>query len=142
MERQVRILFSDRIDILAAGAGIAHELRSSAECAGFNDVDASNPIDEVDQSAIVGRDIVGRGAILAVGWIWQKMVELAGSEGIRDVDETQSLGEPCERSHGAVEPFRWLMAAAHRRLWTAIAVEPGHLKRRDRQRLNQFRFAD
>ena len=48
MERQVRILFSDRIDVLATSASVAHGLRPSAKCVGFDDIDAANAIDEVD----------------------------------------------------------------------------------------------
>src|SRR5438034_1599598 len=85
---------------------------SSSECRGFDDVDAAHPIDEIDQSAIVDRDVVGRGTRLAIGGIGQEVTDLARREWIGDIDEPQPLGEPRERDDVAAQAFRGLMASA------------------------------
>src|SRR5262249_52505101 len=107
---------------------------SLVQCRGFDDVDAANAVDEVDQAAIVDGHVVGRRALLAGSRIGQEMADLPGSERIGDVDEAEPLGEPGERDDGAAEAFRRLVAPAHRRLRAAIDVEPGHLEGRDRHR--------
>lgn len=53
----------------------------------------------------------------------------------QDVDKTQALRKPGKRDHSAAQTLRWLMAPAHRRLWAAVEIEPGHLKGRNRHRL-------
>src|SRR5262249_60739450 len=73
-------------------------------------------IHEVDQPAIVDRDVIGGRALLAVCRRRQKMANLPRSERVRDVDEAQPLRKPRKRNHGAVETLRWLVATAHRRV--------------------------
>src|SRR5260370_21570419 len=80
----------------------------------FDDVDPANAIHEVDQPAIVDRDVIGGRALLAVCWMRQKMANLPRNERVRDVNEAQPLRKPRERDHGAVETPRWLVATAHR----------------------------
>src|SRR2546430_16388782 len=80
-----------------------------------NDVDPANAIHEVDQPAIVDRDVIGGRALLAVCWMRQKMANLPRNERVRDVNEAQPLRKPRERDHGAVETLRWLVTTAHRR---------------------------
>src|SRR5262249_61839222 len=82
----------------------------------FDDVDPANAIHEVDQPAIVDRDVIGGRALLAVCRIRQKMANLPRNERVCDVDEAQPLRKPRERDHGAVETLRWLVATAHRRV--------------------------
>src|SRR5262249_39339247 len=64
-----------------------------------------------------------------------KMSDLPGRERIGDVDKAQALREPGKWNHRAAQTLRWLMAPAHRRLWASVAIEPSHLKRRNRHRL-------
>src|SRR5215831_5706564 len=109
-------------------------MASSVKSLRFDDVDPANAIHEVDQPAIVDRDVIGGRALFAVCRIRQEMANLPRNERVRDVDETQPLRKPRERDHGAVETLRWLVATAHRRLRAAVDVKPGYLECRDRHR--------
>src|SRR5215813_12677604 len=100
----------------------------------FDDVDPANAIHKVDQPAIVDRDVIGGRALLAVRRRRQKMANLPRNERVRDVNEAQPLRKPRERDHGAMETLRWLVATAHRRLWAAVHIKPGHLEGCDRHR--------
>src|SRR5947209_3156330 len=62
------------------------------------------------------------------------MPHLSRRERVGDVDEAQTLRKPGKRNDGAAQALRGLMATAHRRLRTAVEIESGHLKCRDRQR--------
>src|SRR5215469_7335744 len=112
--------------VRSAGHHVSRRATSS-ECRGFNDVDAADAVDEIDQSALVDGRVVGGHAIAAAGRIRQKMSDLPGRERIGDVNEAQALREPGKRDHCAAQTLRWLMTPAHRRLRAAVAIEPGHL---------------
>ena len=54
---------------------------TSSECRSFNDVDAADAVNEIDQSAIVDGHAVGGHAVCAVSRIRQKMSDLPGTNG-------------------------------------------------------------
>ncbi len=59
MERQVRVLLADRIDVRALGFGhVVHGQARLRKCAGFDDVDAVHAIDQINQAASVGGDVI------------------------------------------------------------------------------------
>src|SRR5262249_61186584 len=93
---------------------------TSSKCRSFNDVDAADAVNKVDQSAIVDGHVVGGHAVCAVSRIRQKMSDLPGHERIRDVDKTQALRKPGKRDHCAAQTLRCLMAPAHRRPRAAV----------------------
>src|SRR5262249_43254866 len=128
MERQIRVLLADRINVLAV---VAH---ASAQRSGFDDVDAVDAVDEIDQSAAVDGDVVRRWPVGAGRGVRHEVTDFPRRVRIGEVDKAQPLREPGERHDAAGEALGWLMATRHRRLRRPVNIETRDLERRDRYR--------
>src|SRR5258708_39321569 len=70
---------------------------------GLDDVDAALAVDKVAEATIVDGDIVGGGKRRSLRRIGLVEGDLAGREGIGDVEDAQALGEPGEGNDAALE---------------------------------------
>src|SRR4029077_2838024 len=93
----------------------------------------AQPIEQIKESTIVGGDIVTLDALRAFRNIGQEMTDLARPARVGNVDEAQSVGEPCGRDLGSGHLFARLMASRKFRLRRAV-VEPVDLEARERHR--------
>src|SRR5580693_2459212 len=87
----------------------------SIPCSRLDDVQAADAIDEVDETPIVDRDVVGGCALLPVRGRGQEMADFPGGEWVRDADQPHALREPRKGNHGPVQPLRRLMTTSHGR---------------------------
>src|ERR1700674_900340 len=96
----------------------------------FDDVDAALAVDQVAQTPIVGRDVVGGGEREPLRRVCFVVRHLARGERIGDVENPQSFREPREWDDGALEALGGLMTAHHRGLRCAIGIQAFDLERR------------
>src|ERR1051325_9914924 len=85
--------------LLATLLAIRHSLLARSRP--LDDRHSAQPVDQVDQSAIVDRDVVARHALAAGRHVGHEVRDLARRVRVLHVDDAQTLREPGERDLGA-----------------------------------------
>src|SRR5215831_19192150 len=95
------------------GASPPAVVGSNATSHPLHDRQAANAVEQVDQPAIIHREVVARHALGALWHVGHEVRDLARRMRVLHVDDAQALRKPRERDLGAGHLLAGLVAAGH-----------------------------